>query len=211
MVTKKIAFFDVDKTLIEGDSMFLLLKYTLDKYPKAKGRLPKLFMDLCLHKAGVIKTKKAKESMFYTIKYLNEEDLKHFFDTVIKPKMFNDALKEITRLKNEGYTTILISASPECYLKYFEEEDFVDVVIGTKLKATDKFYTNTIEGINCKGIEKVERINKYLNEKGIAIDKENSVAYSDSLSDKPMFDLANKAYLINYKKSHKDYEILRWK
>ncbi|MGL5617005.1 MAG: HAD family hydrolase [Sarcina sp.] len=211
MAMQKIAFFDVDKTLIEGDSMFLLLKYTIDKYPKAKKRLPKLFMDLCFYKLGLINTKKAKESMFYTINYLSDNDLDNFYKEVIKKKIFNDALIEITKLKEEGYLTLLISASPECYLKHFENEEFVDGVIGTKLKAKENFYTNEIEGINCKGIEKVERINQYLKEKGITVDKEKSLAYSDSLSDKPMFDLANKAYLINYKKSNNDYEILKWK
>lgn len=211
MEKRKVAFFDVDKTLIEGDSMFLLLKYTIDKYPKAKRRLPKLFIDLCFHKVGLKNTKKAKESMFYTINHLNDKDLMDFYHSVIKIRMFQDALNEIKKMKAEGYMTMLISASPECYLKYFEEEDFVDVVIGTKLKAKDNFYTNIIEGENCKGVEKVERIKKYLFENGIEIDKENSVAYSDSLSDKPMFDLVKNAYLINYKKDHEDYEILRWK
>lgn len=208
---QKIAFFDVDKTLIEGDSMFLLLKYTTEKYPKAKRRLPKLFLDLCLYKLGIINTKKAKESMFYTMNYLNEDDLKDFYNTILKSKLFDDALIEITRLKEEGYHTLLISASPECYLKYFEEEEFVDGVIGTRFKKSNSFYNNVIEGENCKGEEKVKRINAYLKEKEIIVDKNGSLAYSDSLSDKPMFDLAEKAYLINYKKNNDHYEILRWK
>ena len=40
----KIALFDIDKTLIKGDSMFKLLKYTLKKYPKSSLKLPKLFL-----------------------------------------------------------------------------------------------------------------------------------------------------------------------
>lgn len=211
MEIKKIAFFDVDKTLIEGDSMFLLLKYTLKKYPRAKLRLPKLFLDLCLYKIGLISTKKAKESMFYTISYLKEGEYKAFYESFIKPSIFNDALDKIKQLKQEGYYTLLVSASPECYLSYFEEEDYVDKLIGTRLKKKDNIYLNSIEGLNCKGIEKVARINQFLKENNMRIDKENSLAYSDSLSDSPMFDLANKSYLINYKKNNSDYEVLRWK
>lgn len=211
MEIKKIAFFDVDKTLIAGDSMFLLLKYTLKKYPNAKLKIPKLFLDLCLYKLNIINTKKAKESMFYTINYLSEEDIKDFYENVIKSKIFKNALDKIKELKKEGYYTILVSASPECYLRYFEKEEYVDKLIGTKLKKDNNKYINSIEGLNCKSIEKVKRIDEYLKSQNISIDKENSLAYSDSLSDKPMFDLVSKSYLINYKKNNKDYEILSWR
>lgn len=207
----KVALFDIDKTIIDGDSMFDLLRYTIRKYPKAIFKMPILFLNLVSYKFNIIDTKKAKESMFYTLNYLQKEDLKRFYEEVLKNKVFSDALKEIKRLRKEGYYILLVSASPECYLNFFELEEYVDGVIGTKLKLVENRYKNIIEGINCKGEEKVVRIEKYLAERNLRIDKENSVAYSDSLSDIPMFNLVNKAYLINYKKKNLDYEILIWK
>ena len=207
----KIALFDIDKTIIDGDSMFDLLMYTIKKYPKAVIRLPILFVRLVLYKFKLIDTKKAKESMFYTLNYLEDDDLKCFYENILKKKIFNDAIEEIKKLKKEGYHILLVSASPECYLKFFEVEEYVDGVIGTKLRRTNNRYINIIEGINCKGEEKVVRIEEYLKERNLIIDKNNSVAYSDSLSDIPMFNLVEKAYLINYKKKNLDYEILRWK
>ncbi|MDK0616303.1 HAD-IB family hydrolase [Clostridium perfringens] len=207
----KIALFDIDKTLIKGDSMFKLLKYTLSKYPKAKRELPKLFFILVSYKLKLIDTKKAKENMFYTLNYLSVEDLEEFYNKFIKATVYNDAIKEIEKLKAEGYYILLVSASPECYLKFFEVEDYVDGVIGTKLYFENNRYTNKIDGENCKGKEKVRRINEYLNERNLFIDKEKSLAYSDSLSDLPMFNFVSKAYLINYNKKNLDYEILRWK
>ena len=114
-------------------------------------------------------------------------------------------------LKSKGYYILLISASPECYLKYFEDEDFIDGVIGTKFEFINGRFINKISGLNCKGEEKVERINTFLQEHDLIIDKENSVAYSDSLSDAPMFSLVKNAYLINSKNSNHEYEILKWK
>ena len=49
-----------------------------------------------------------------------------------------------------------------------------------------------------------------LKENNIEVDFENSLMFSDSLSDKPLLDLVGKGYLINYKK-RADYEILNWK
>lgn len=207
----KVALFDIDKTLIRGDSMFSLLKYTLKKYPKSKWKLPKLFLVLVLYKLGVINTKKAKENMFYTLNYLNDEELEEFYNDVVKTTIYNDAIKEIKKLRVDGYYILLVSASPECYLKFFEVEEYVDGVIGTKLHFENNKYVNKIDGENCKGEEKVRRINTYLKERNLSIDKENSLAYSDSLSDLPMFNLVKKAYLINYNKKNLDYEILKWK
>ena len=211
MTSRKVAIFDIDKTIISGDSMFHLLKYTKTKYPASKAKLPSLFTKLVLFKLGVINTKKAKEAMFYTFNYLNNDDLKDFYSSTLKEKTFKDAKDKMKELKNKGYLILLVSASPEAYLKYFEEEEFVDFVIGTKFKCINNKFTNIMEGLNCKGDEKVARINAYLKENNISIDKISSVAFSDSLSDIPMFNLVDKSYLINFKKSNNKYEILNWK
>lgn len=211
MKSIKIALFDIDKTLINGDSMFKLLKYTIKKYPRAKWNLPKLFLMLVSYKLKFIDTKKAKENMFYTLNYLNNNDLEEFYNDVIKATVYSDAIEEIKKLREMDYYILLVSASPECYLKFFEIEDYVDGVIGTKLYLENDRYINKIDGENCKGEEKVIRITEFLKEKDLYINKNESVAYSDSLSDLPMFNLVGKAYLINYNKKNLDYEILRWK
>lgn len=207
----KIALFDVDKTLIHGDSMFDLLIYTIKKKPYLVFYLPILFIKLLAYKTKIIDITKAKESMFYPLNYLYEDELKDFYNTILKPKIYKDALAKIKELKSKGYYILLISASPECYLKYFKDDDFADNVIGTKLEFMNNKFINKISGFNCKGEEKVSRINKFLEEHNLIIDKDNSIAYSDSLSDVPMFNLVNKAYLINSKNSNTEYEILKWK
>lgn len=206
----KVALFDIDKTIIKGDSMFKLLEYTLKKYPKSILGVLLLVVKLFKYKLGLINTKIAKENMFYTLKYLNEDDLYDFYKQVLKKSIYCEAENKMKELYSQNYKIILISASPECYLKYFEEEEFIDFVIGTRLYKEGNRFINKIIGENCKGEEKVKRINEYLKKLDIIIDKENSVAFSDSLSDIPMFNLVNKAYLINYNKNCNKYEILKW-
>lgn len=210
MLEKKIAIFDIDKTIIKSDSMFDLLAYTKSKYPTSKSKLPMLITKLILFKLGIINTKKAKEAMFYTFNYLNNEELYDFYKNTLKKKLFNDAVAKMKDLKSKDYFILLVSASPEAYLKYFEEEEYVDFVIGTKFENLDDRFTNIMQGANCKGHEKVKRIKEFLVENDLTINKENSFAFSDSLSDKPMFQLVKKAYLINYKKKNNDFEILNW-
>ncbi|MGL4741018.1 MAG: HAD family hydrolase [Sarcina sp.] len=207
---KNFAIFDIDKTIIKSDSMFDLLKYTTKKYPKSKKTLPLLFIKLVLFKLKLINTKKAKEAMFYTLNYVTNDDLNDFYSTVLKNKIFTDAKKKMEELKKQDYIILLVSASPEAYLKYFAQENYVDAVIGTKFELLDTKTTNRIQGENCKGYEKVKRINEYLKKNNLEINKSSSFAFSDSLSDTPMFELTDNAFLINYKKANNKYKILKW-
>ena len=116
----------------------------------------------------------------------------------------------LSKLKNEGYMVILISASPEFYIKEFYAIKEVDLIIGTKFIFENGKFVRKMSGNNCKGEEKVKRLEKVLKEKNIKADFKNSYMFSDSLSDKPLLDLVGNPYLINYKK-HNKFEILKWK
>ncbi|WDC85666.1 haloacid dehalogenase-like hydrolase [Caloramator sp. mosi_1] len=95
-------------------------------------------------------------------------------------------------------------------MKYFKEYFDVDYVLGTILRKTETGYTNIIDGENCKGEEKVLRLRKLLDSEDIQIDRENSVCYSDSLSDMPLFNLVENRFLINNNKKLDNFKNLRW-
>ena len=67
-----------------------------------------------------------------------------------------------------------------------------------------------MDGENCKGEEKVRRLQEVLKKENIQVDFKNSYMFSDSLSDKPLLDLVGNPYLINYKKDN-EIKILKWK
>ena len=74
-------------------------------------------------------------------------------------------------------------------------------------------YTGKI-GKNCKGEEKVRRIQRWCEEQGLSIDKEHSAGYGDSPSDAPMLLLTASPNLVNPKrgliKRIPDGKIHRW-
>ena len=82
---------------------------------------------------------------------------------------------------------IIISASPEFLLKPIANKLKVKDLIGSRV---DK-HTGKTTGLNCHDVEKVRRLDeKYEDYKVIE-------AYSDSIkSDKPILDLAKRAYLV---------------
>jgi HAD superfamily hydrolase (TIGR01490 family) len=167
-----------------------------------------------MYAIGIYDERKVKETFLRFIDGIKEEELaelvKEFYDERLKNILYDDALKMMKKLKNEGYDIYLISASPEFYVNEFYNIKEVDKVIGTKFGFENGTFVRKMVGNNCKGEEKVRRLNEILKDEKIEVDFKESYMFSDSLSDKPLLDLVGKPYLINYKKNH-DIEILRWK
>jgi phosphatidylglycerophosphatase C len=206
---KKIAFFDVDKTLIERDSMYDLLFFTWKSYPASI--IPSIFsLTISFFKYALSGAKDIcilKEGVFYCFRYLNENDIKRFAqEELLKKRVFRNGISELKNRKKEGYIIALVSASPERYLSYFQEILPIDKIIGTTVDSNGK-----IEGGNCKHNEKVRRIKAWLRANDWEVDYENSVAYSDNLAaDQPMLELVSQRYLINSAKQVEGYKNLYW-
>lgn len=206
---KKFAFFDVDKTILKRDSMQDLLYFAWKKHPISI--LPSILHLMSSSIKYLVKGRNdiriPKEGVFYIIRYLSEDELKYFVEEILLRDMaIRRGIKEVRLKVEEGFTVALVSASPENYLKYFEEPLGVHKIIGTKMNDKGK-----IEGENCKHDEKVRRIKAWLSANEWEIDYENSVAYSDSYSaDQPMLELVEQRYLINSKLQVEGYKNLSW-
>ncbi|MHA7965087.1 HAD family hydrolase [Paenibacillus sp. CAU 1782] len=210
----KMAIFDIDKTIISIDSMFEFVGYSLKRYPALWWRLPVIALHTVLFKAGMMSVERVKGSYFKGIESMTEDDLEHFFYTRLKSAMFLEASLEMEKRKQEGCHVLLVTASPHAYMKYFEQLPWVDYVIGTELvsRVDGNGYTCKVKGVNCKGEEKVRRIQSYLKEQEMVIDYDQSFSYSDSLSDLPVMEMVAQRYFINKRVRHLFLmEELRWR
>jgi len=88
---------------------------------------------------------------------------------------------------------VVVSASPENYLKIWCHRNNVEC-IGTKLKTDSTKLTGKIEGLNCKGAEKVRRIKSKI-DLSVYTD---IYGYGNSNGDKEMLALCNKPYYKSY-------------
>ena len=211
---EKLAIFDIDYTITRKETLMEFFKYIVSKDIKNIKFLPRALYSGLMYGVKVYDEKKVKECFLKFIENIDETELakltKSFYDERLSTILYKDAVNMIKKLKNEGYMVVLISASPEFYVKEFYAIEEVDLIIGTKFTFEGGKFIRKMSGNNCKGEEKVRRLNEVLKEKNIKVDFKNSYMFSDSLSDKPLLDLVGKPYLINYKKKH-EIEILRWK
>ncbi|WP_291647840.1 HAD-IB family hydrolase [Clostridium sp.] len=210
----KLAIFDVDYTITKKETLMQLYKYVIKKDIRNIKFLPRALYSGIMYSIKVYDEKRVKESFLKFIDGIDENDLailvKNFYSDVLENILYKDAIKMMKNLKSQGYKVYLISASPEFYLREFYAIKEVDMVIGTKFTIDSGKFIRKMEGANCKGEEKVRRLNEVLEKENIKVDFKNSYMFSDSLSDKPLLDLVGNAYLINYKKKN-SFEVLRWK
>ena len=132
-MTRKIAFFDFDDTLVDCQSITILWKFAIKKQPYL---IIYLFVQLLI---GIIKYiftfnfSHIKTSMVSLLKFLSEEDLKFFANNILNPKYFyRDGIKELEKF-GDDYLKFLVSASPLNYMKYFKEILSFDYIIATEL------------------------------------------------------------------------------
>ncbi|SHJ69055.1 HAD-superfamily subfamily IB hydrolase, TIGR01490 [Hathewaya proteolytica DSM 3090] len=211
---EKLALFDIDFTITKKETLLQFYRFMIKKNKKYIKYFPKvLYSGLC-YGLGIHKEKRTKEIFMSFIKGISVEDMnkicKQFYHECLKNILYKDGIDKMMELRDSGYMVILISASPEFYLNTLYDLGCVAKIIGTRVKIQNNSYINVIEGKNCKGQEKISRLNSFLSERGIKeVDYKNSYMFSDSLSDSPLLNLVGKPYLINYKR-RANFPVLQW-
>lgn len=187
---KEIIVYDFDKTIYDGETSTDFMKFFLKRNKKYIIRLPYALKSLIYYK---INLKKSKEEFFKILEGIDVEFLKSEIDEFWKEnekKIFSWVDEEIKNNKKEVSELILISATPYIFLEKISNKLGFNKLIATNFIKQNKKFVSKIEGNNCKGIEKVHRLNEYISEFKILS------FYSDSMSDKPLFDIAEKKWYV---------------
>lgn len=174
--------YDFDETICLKDSSVTFYKYCMAKYPCAVWRtIPGTIAKTIKFAAKRIGTKELKEQLFSFLRYIDDIDavVASFWDE-------NFCLIGDWYLRQKRDDDIIISASPEFLVAPAAER------LGVRLIGTvmDK-HSGRIEGVNCHDREKVRRF--YAQHPGAHTEE----FYSDSLSDTPMAEIADRAFLVN--------------
>lgn len=175
--------YDFDKTIYAKDSSIEFLFFALKHQTRLV--LPsflKFMVVFALYKIKIVPKIKAKEAMFSFLPKIKtpEKLIQQFWE--------HKSL-DVWYLKQQKDDDVIISASPRFLITPILHKNNINHIIASEVDLkTGKFLSN-----NCYGEEKARRFNtKY---HSCVVES----AYSDSLSDRPMLDLAEKSYLISRK------------
>jgi HAD superfamily hydrolase (TIGR01490 family) len=207
-MNRRIAFFDFDGTITTHDTLLEFIRFS-------KGA-PSFLLGFLLnspwlvaYRLKLISNHAAKQrvlSWFFRNTPLTDFDAAcNRFATEVLPRLIRPkALTEIARLHEKGFTVVVVSASPENWLRQWADqtnasllatrlETHAAAAIPTSMSGAttpSPRLTGRILGRNCHGTEKVRRIRESYD----LADFDDIYAYGDTKGDKPMLALAKHSF-----------------
>lgn len=106
----------------------------------------------------------------------------------------SDTLARVQEHIDNGDAVVLVSASFEVYLRPLAELLGIDHVLGTRLEVIDGVATGSLDGPNCRGPEKVQRLHAWLSEHRGGRSSAHVEAYGDSAGDRELLSDADVAH-----------------
>lgn len=195
-----LAIFDVDHTLIKCDSLKL---FGLFIWRKKGIRLFRFFTFIAFLLRWSLVPKDAGELKASYVKMLCggmplvevKALAREFAESWLRSKLYPEALAQIHWHKKEQHEVVLLSASLNIYLEVLAEAVEAKKLICTKLLEGSNCLTGDIQGLNCKGQEKLRRLLEEY--RGHDVDWNRSYTYSDSLSDLPILERVGNVVAVN--------------
>ena len=174
--------YDFDKTIYAGDSTADFYLFSLKRHPRILMLTPALLASVTRYYVLKRGTKtQFKEVMYRFLRYCDtERDVKDFWDK-------SQAKIKRYYLAQQKPDDVIISASPEFLLQPICKKLGISNLIASRVDPKTGIYT----GENCHGKEKVRRFRE------IFPDAQIEEFYSDSHSDDPLAEIAQKAFMVN--------------
>lgn len=187
-----VAVFDVDKTLTVRDCVvpFVIKVVGRTKVVSAIARnIPTVARLVVNRDRDGLKLFFVRE-LFSGVPVAEGESVGVEFAAMIAEKWIReDVARRMRWHQEQGHVVVLVSASLSPYLIPFGDLIEADVVLCAALEESNGVYTGNLVGPNCRGEEKVRRIEQWCHESGVSLSA-IEFAYGDSKGDAPMIAMA---------------------
>lgn len=194
-MTQQLALFDLDNTLLAGDSdynwsLFLIQEGLLDAATH-HARNEQFYQDYkngCLDIYAFLKFQ--LQPLAQHPKALLDQLHEKYMQTVIRPMMTPQAQAKVDAHKANGDLCLVITATNSFVTKPIASAYGIEHLIGTDPEMVDGEYTGGVSGIPSFQEGKVTRLNAWLQARNQCLaDFEKSYFYSDSHNDLPLMKL----------------------
>jgi HAD superfamily hydrolase (TIGR01490 family) len=195
-----LAIFDLDKTLIDGDSDFLWgefmseigavdpnsyqkkNQYFFDEY--AKGSLDiNEYLEFCLEPLS--------KSSMATLNAWHQDFMQQKIHPIVLPK----AQVVVNEHKTKGDRVLVITATNRFVTAPIVAQYGIDDLLATEPEIKDGDYTGRVEGEPCFQKGKITHLNQWLAKTGESL--EGAYFYSDSHNDLPMLELVDHPVVVH--------------
>lgn len=210
---RKLALFDFDDTMIRGDSIARLVRRFYQTGHLSTAGLIKNLWGTLKWKLGKMPVEEIKTLSLSPLQRMGEQEAaaycRQFVMEELVPRLYQEALARMQQHHEAGDLVLLVSASPDVYLRYLKEVLPVEDIIATRSNGSHQVTLNVVKD------EKNRQILQWLEKRGIEVDWEHSFAYGDSSNDLYMLGMVGRPTLINPRpktiKRGRGIPVLNWK
>jgi len=200
---RRAAFFDVDKTLLPGSSMYLFARGLYRRgFYDLRDIAGFAFGQLVFRLTGAEGRKgmeAAREQALAFIEGKRRDDLiqigHDIVVEVIGPRVYPGMRRVIDDHHARGDRTYLVTAAPQELAQGIAGYLGMDGALGTKAELVDGTYTGRLVGPVLHGPAKLDAVARLAAEQGI--DLRHSSAYSDSVNDRPLLEGVGRPVAVN--------------
>lgn len=195
---RTLALFDFDGTMIRGDSIAAFVRSLFFKGLVPLPRMADILWKTLKWKLGLIPAEEVKTLALSPLRALDsaavEKACRGFALEALWPRVYPAALSKMAAHAERGDLVLVVSASPEVYLKYLMEKLPVDGILATRVNKQFEVTFNAVRE------NKTAMIRDWLKEQDVQADFDASSAYGDSANDLPMLRMVGHPHLVNPRK-----------
>jgi HAD superfamily hydrolase (TIGR01490 family) len=198
-----LAIFDLDNTLLDGDSdynwgLYLVKKGYLDE-GEYKEQNQKFFEEYQVGKLDIFAFAEFQFRFLKnnTRKFLNDVR-SDYINEIIKPMILKKAVDLVNQHKEAGDRLLIITATNSFITKPIGELFGIDELIGTDPEENEGEFTGKVKGTPSFKEGKVTRLFDWLGEKNLKLaDFEKTFFYSDSHNDLALLEVVTNPVVVN--------------
>jgi HAD superfamily hydrolase (TIGR01490 family) len=203
VTTRRAAFFDVDKTLLPGSSLYLFARGLYRRgFYDLRDIAAFAFGQLVFRLTGAEGRRgmeAAREQALAFIEGKRRDDLVQIgHDIVVEvigPRIYPGMRRVIDDHHARGDRTYLVTAAPRELAEGIATYLGMDGALGTEAELVDGTYTGRLLGPVLHGPAKLDAVVRLANEQGF--DLRASSAYSDSVNDRPLLEGVGRPVAVN--------------
>lgn len=194
-----LAVFDLDDTLIDGDSSSLFLRYLVARRLADAALLDQEDALMRRYRAGCLSIDAYMAATLQPLAGRHEAEagdwIADFIAQCIRPRIFAEGRAALARYRADGYRCLIVSASGDHLVQPIARMLGVADALGIGVVRRDHRYTGGICGIPSYREGKVLRLTAWAADAGEPL--AGSHGYSDSINDRPLLEAVEHAHVVN--------------
>ena len=196
---QEVVLFDLDRTLVSGDTASLWMRYEFERGGIARSRLMQVAWWKLQYTFGAVDAQHVATSALRWFAGREVSDLKRTcvesFKQSVRPRISQEARATVKQWQERGAMMVIVTAASRFVATHVADDLEIPDLLCTELEVEDGKLTGNTTGGLCYGEGKVARAKSFLESRGKAL--EDAAVYTDSITDLPLLDACGTPVCIN--------------